>query len=69
MTSDVDLVMAGLAQAEVTSGDCDNSGGPEITIDGEVIPEGDPRSGVWNVSQGGFVLGSDCERKLRKAAK
>ena len=36
MTSDLDLVMAGLAQAEVTSGGCDSSGGPEITIAGDL---------------------------------
>lgn len=41
----------------------------EITIDGDVIPEGDPRSGVWNVSQGGFVLGPDCYRKIVGGAK
>lgn len=38
----------------------------EITVDGDVIPKGDPRSGVFNVSQGCFVLGTDCHRKLTR---
>jgi hypothetical protein len=36
MTSEMDLIMAGVAEADVTSGDCNNSGGPEITIDGDL---------------------------------
>jgi len=36
MTNDLDFVMEGLAQAEVTSADCNNSGGPMITVDGDL---------------------------------
>jgi len=36
----------------------------EITIDGEVLEVGDPRSNVDNVSQGCFPIGRDCVRKL-----
>ena len=36
----------------------------EITIDGEIIPAGDPRSGVFNVSHGCFPLGRRCAIRL-----
>jgi hypothetical protein len=34
MTSDLDIILGGVAKATVASGDCENSGGPTITIDG-----------------------------------
>jgi|GEM_PF-1673736 len=34
LVSDLDIILGGLAKANITSGDCENSGGPTITING-----------------------------------
>lgn len=36
MTTNLDLVMGGVARAAISSGDCENSGGPQISINGEL---------------------------------
>ena len=39
-TSEMDLIMEGLAKADISAADCSNSGGPQITIDGNLVLDG-----------------------------